>query len=251
MLAAGNVERGMRVLEIGTGTGYTAALLAHYLGARNVTTIEVDPDLAARARAALDRAGYGEVKVITGDGARGDPEGAPFDQVISTVAAPRVPYAWVAQTRPGGLVNTTISFMPLRDQRISRAAITDVVRDTDTPDVSATDLHACEVCNDDTPFAIALQVPDCHWEYEPTPGNDGRWCVWFLDPGTRSWARFDYQPDTRCWPVHQFGSRRLFDEVAAAYHRWDHAGRPPATHWRFTITPDRQRVQLTDDVIRT
>jgi len=280
MLAAGNVERGMRVLEIGTGTGYTAALLAHYLGARNVTTIEVDPDLAARARAALDRAGYGEVKVITGDGARGDPEGAPFDRVISTVAAPRVPYAWVAQTRPGGLVltpwssaykpagllsltvgtdgtatgglvNTTISFMPLRDQRISRAAITDVVRDTDTPDVSATDLHACEVCNDDAPFAIALQVPDCHWEYEPTPGNDGRWCVWFLDPGTRSWARFDYQPDTRCWPVHQFGSRRLFDEVAAAYHRWDHAGRPPATHWRFTITPDRQRVQLTDDVIRT
>jgi protein-L-isoaspartate(D-aspartate) O-methyltransferase len=280
MLAAGNIERGMRVLEIGTGTGYTAALLAHYLGARNVTSIEVDPDLAARARTALERAGYGEVTVITGDGARGDPQGAPFDRVISTVAAPRVPYAWVAQTRPGGLVltpwssaykpagllsptvatdgtatgglvNTTISFMPLRDQRISRAAITDVVRDTDTPDVSATDLHASEVCNDDAPFAIALQVPDCHWEYEPTPGDDGRWCVWFLDPGTRSWARFNYQPDRRRWPVHQFGPRRLFDEVATAYHQWDHAGRPPATHWRFTITPNGQRVHLTDDMIRT
>ncbi|MGH3800647.1 MAG: methyltransferase domain-containing protein, partial [Pseudonocardiaceae bacterium] len=160
MLAAGQVEPGMRVLEIGTGTGYTAALLAHRLGARNVTSIEIDPDLAARARTALSSAGYGEVTVLTGDGARGHPPGAPFDRVLSTVAAPRVPYAWVAQTRPGGLVvtpwgsaykpagllsltvgadgtatgglvNTTISFMELRDQRISRPAITDVVRDTD------------------------------------------------------------------------------------------------------------------------
>jgi protein-L-isoaspartate(D-aspartate) O-methyltransferase len=162
MLAAGNLERGMRVLEVGTGTGYTAALLAHYLGARNVTSIEVDPDLAARARTALERAGYGEITVITGNGARGDPGRAPFDRVLSTVAAPRVPYAWVAQTQPGGLVvtpwgsaykpagllsltvqpdgtatgspvNTTISFMPLRDQRTTRAAVADLVRDTDTP----------------------------------------------------------------------------------------------------------------------
>jgi protein-L-isoaspartate(D-aspartate) O-methyltransferase len=273
MLAAGNLERGMRVLEIGTGTGYTAALLAHYLGARNVTSIEVDPDLAARARAALERAGYREVTVITGDGARGDPDRAPFDRVLSTVAAPRVPYAWVAQTRPGGLVvtpwgsaykpagllsltvnddgtatgglvNTTISFMPLRDQRITRAVVADLARDADTPDVGDTDLHASDVCNDDAPFAIAIEVPGCHWEYETDTDDDG-WCVWFLDPGTRSWARFDYQPGTRRWPVHQSGPRRLFDEVAAAYHRWDHAGRPQASRWRFTITPDGQRAELT------
>ncbi|MGB8963619.1 MAG: methyltransferase domain-containing protein, partial [Pseudonocardiaceae bacterium] len=154
MLAAGQVEPGMQVLEIGTGTGYTAALLAHRLGARNVTTIEVDPELAERARAALATAGYSEVTVLTGDGAYGHPAGAPFDRVLSTVAAPQVPYAWVAQTRPGGLVvtpwgsayepvgllsltvgadgtatgdlaNTTISFMQLRDQRIPRPEITE------------------------------------------------------------------------------------------------------------------------------
>jgi protein-L-isoaspartate O-methyltransferase len=73
MLDAGRVEPGMRVLEIGTGTGYTAALLAHQLGAHNVTTIEIDPDLAARARAALATAGYGEVTVICGDGGAGLP----------------------------------------------------------------------------------------------------------------------------------------------------------------------------------
>ena len=164
MLDAARVEPGMRVLEIGTGTGYTAALLAHQLGARNVTSIEIDPDLAARARTALTTTGDGDgdVRVITGDGARGYPPAAPFDRVLSTVAAPRVPYSWVAQTQPGGLVltpwgsaydpagllsltvrpdgtatgglvNTTISFMELREQRIRRAAIADVVRDTDAP----------------------------------------------------------------------------------------------------------------------
>lgn len=121
MLDAGQVEPGMRVLEIGTGTGYTAALLAHHLGARNVTTIEVDPMLAARARTTLDAAGYGEVTVLTGDGARGHPEGAPFDRVLSTVAAPQVPYEWVAQTRPGGLVVTPWG----KRLRAGRAAVVD------------------------------------------------------------------------------------------------------------------------------
>ena len=274
MLEAGQVEPGMRVLEIGTGTGYTAALLAHYLGANNVTTIEIDPELAARARTALSTAGYGEVTVLTGDGACGHPAGAPFDRVLSTVAAPWVPYAWVAQTRPGGLVvtpwgsaykhagllsftvhadgsaigglvNTTISFMELRDQRIPWPEITDVVRDTDTPEVTDTDLHASEVCNDDAPVAIALQVPSCHREYVPATNDDGRWCVWFLDAATRSWARFDYQPGTRRWPVHQFGPRRLWNEITTAYQHWEQLGRPSATSWRFTITRAGQTVVAT------
>lgn len=275
MLDAGRVEPGTQVLEIGTGTGYTAALLAHRLGAGNVTTIEVDPDLAVRARTALERAGYGEVTVICGDGAAGHPAGAPFDRVLSTVAAPRVPYAWVAQTRPGGLVvtpwssaykpagllsltvgedgtaagglvNTTISFMELRDQRRPRAALAEVVRDTDTPERSDTDLHASHLCNDNTPFVIGAFVPGCEWEYEPATSEDGRWRVWFLDAATRSWARFDYQPDTRRWPVHQFGPRRLWDEVTAAYHQWERIGRPPVEQWRFTVTPAGQRVELAD-----
>lgn len=234
-----------------------------------------NPTLAAQARAALERAGYGEVMVITGDGTQGCPVEASFDRVLSTVAAPQVPYAWVAQTRPGGLVitpwgsafkpagllsltvqpdhtatgslvNTTISFMELRDQRIPRPGITELVRDTDTPDVSFTKLHASHLCNDeDALFAIGLQVPGCHWEYQPSTANEDCWCVWFLDAGSGSWARFDYQPGTRRWPVHQFGPRRLFEEITAAYHRWDQAGRPPAGRWHFAITRHGQRVELT------
>lgn len=113
------------------------------------------------------------------------------------------------------------------------------MRDTDTATVSHTELQASHLCNDtDTSFAIALEVSGCHWEYQPAIGEDDRWCVWFLDPGTRSWARFDYQPDTRRWPVHQSRPRRLFDEINAAYHRWNHAGRPPVIRWRFVVTPE-------------
>ncbi len=274
MLAAGHLEPGMRVLEIGTGTGYTAALLAHRLGERNVTSVEIDPDLAARARASLATAGYGEVTVIWGDGAQGYPAGAPYDRVLSTVAAPQVPWAWVAQTRPGGLVvtpwstaykpagllsltvsadgtaagglvNTTISFMPLRAQRTPRATIGGVVRDTDTPEMSHTDLHASHLCNEDAPFAIGAAVPGCEWEYEAATSDDGRWSVWFLDAGSRSWARFDYHPNTRRWPVHQFGQRRLWDEITTAYRQWQQADRPPVEQWRFTITPSAQHIELT------
>jgi hypothetical protein len=148
-------------------------------------------------------------------------------------------------TATGGLVNTTISFMELRDQRIPRGTLADIVHDTDTPDVSHTDLHASHLCNDNAPFVIGALVPGCQWEYMAATDEDGRWCVWFLDPGSRSWARFNYQPDTRQWPVHQFGPRRLWDEVTAAYHRWQQAGRPSVEHWRFTTTSNGQCLELT------
>ncbi|MGH3982968.1 MAG: methyltransferase domain-containing protein [Pseudonocardiaceae bacterium] len=69
MLAALDVQDGQRASEIGTGTGYNAALLAHRLGAERVVSIELDPDMAAHARKALPNAGFGAVTVITGDSA--------------------------------------------------------------------------------------------------------------------------------------------------------------------------------------
>jgi protein-L-isoaspartate(D-aspartate) O-methyltransferase len=104
MLAALEVRDGDRVLEIGAGTGYNAALLAHRLGDGDlVTTVDLDPEITEAARRHLDAAGYHPV-VVTGDGARGVPERAPYDRIIATCALPAVPRAWLAQCRPGGRV---------------------------------------------------------------------------------------------------------------------------------------------------
>lgn len=94
------VAPGERVLDVGTGSGYQAAVLAE-LGA-DVVTIERVPELARRAREALARAGYGHVECLVGDGSLGVPERAPFDAIAVAAAAPEVPPALYAQLAPGG-----------------------------------------------------------------------------------------------------------------------------------------------------
>ncbi len=91
---------GEKVLEVGTGSGYQAAVLAE-LGA-TVYSIELEPELAERARRDLERLGYKDVHVRTGDGYRGWPEHAPFDAVIVTAAPNHVPPALVEQLAVGG-----------------------------------------------------------------------------------------------------------------------------------------------------
>jgi protein-L-isoaspartate(D-aspartate) O-methyltransferase len=89
-----------RVLEVGTGSGYQAAVLAEI--AAEVYTIEIVAPLAEEAAARLARLGYGRVHVRTGDGYNGWPEAAPFDAIIVTAAAGFVPPPLVEQLRPGG-----------------------------------------------------------------------------------------------------------------------------------------------------
>ena len=91
---------GERVLEIGTGSGYQAAVLAEL--AREVWSIEIVEPLARRARRALEQAGYGDVRLRVGDGYRGWPEAAPFDAIVVTAAPDHVPPALVEQLAVGG-----------------------------------------------------------------------------------------------------------------------------------------------------
>ncbi len=100
MTAALGPKPGDRVLEVGTGSGYQAAVLSVLAG--EVVTIERVPDLADRARATLERLGYANVRVLTGDGSGGWPEGQPYDGILVTAAAPRVPDVLVAQLAEGG-----------------------------------------------------------------------------------------------------------------------------------------------------
>lgn len=100
MIARLALQPGDKVLEIGTGSGYQAAVLAE-LGAR-VFSIEYVPELADHARRALAAEGYGAVQVRTGDGRAGWPEEAPFDAIIAACAAEGIPPALVAQLKDGG-----------------------------------------------------------------------------------------------------------------------------------------------------
>ncbi len=283
MLKHLDVEPGHRVLEIGTGTGWNAALLAHRLGAEQVTSVEIAADLATHARKALSDAGFGAVAVITADGALGYPLAAPYDGVIATAACQNVPYAWVAQTRPGGRIVTPwgnpyfdgglltltadsdgaasghivgkSSFMYLRDQRIPRGRLRDILGTAQQRAALATtwtDIHPHRVAGRfDTRLAIGLQVPECKYIYSPYDADDEedqrRGVVWFFDPWSRSWASLTHlAPDASDdhFAIQQHGPRQLWDEIDAAYRWWLDAGSPGIDRWRFTVTPDGQHIEL-------
>jgi protein-L-isoaspartate(D-aspartate) O-methyltransferase len=110
MLHLLELRPGARVLEIGAGTGYNAALIAAIVGdPRLVTTIDIQDDVADQARRGLARAGLAGVTVHHRDGAVGAPESAPFDRIVATVGLPDLAPAWAGQLAPDGFM-----LIPLR-----------------------------------------------------------------------------------------------------------------------------------------
>jgi protein-L-isoaspartate(D-aspartate) O-methyltransferase len=132
MLEQAAIEPGMRVLEVGSG-GYNAALIQELAGSNgHVTTVDIDPDVAARARTCLDATGYRQVNVVLADADAGVAEHAPFDRIIVTAGAWDIPPAWIVQlTRAGRLV------VPLRMRGLTRSIAFD--RD-------GTDLRSRDYC---------------------------------------------------------------------------------------------------------
>ena len=111
------IEQGESVLEIGTGSGYLTALLAR-LGAR-VTSVEINPRLAAEARAKLARAGVGPVELAVGDGARGWGS-ATYNAIVLTGSTPVLPDAFIERLAPGGRVFAVVGEPPVMLARLTQ-----------------------------------------------------------------------------------------------------------------------------------
>ncbi len=115
MLELLDLRPGQRVLEIGAGTGYNAALVASIVGPRGrVESIDIDPGIARRARRALRDAGF-KVAVAVGDGRGGGRGGGPYDRIIVTAGADEIPRAWFAQLAQGGLLEPVLQLDRDRD----------------------------------------------------------------------------------------------------------------------------------------
>jgi len=266
MLEALDASEGDRVLEVGTGTGYNAALMAHRLGADHVTSIEVDETLAAAARRRLHRLGYWPT-VVTGDGAAGVPGGGPFDRIIATASAPAVPPAWLAQTATGGKILLNLysqlgggalllltvtgpdhaeghilsapgSFMPLRAHQPSsttqerlRVALHDGDAERTRTDVPGEIIH-----HPDAGLFIGLIVRDVAWiGFTPEGGDPQQWLL----AADGSWAMRDHQDG-----VEQQGRRSIWDEIAIGYQTWERLGRPTRGRLGITVTPGHHQLWL-------
>jgi protein-L-isoaspartate(D-aspartate) O-methyltransferase len=100
MIQAAGIERGDRVLEVGAGSGYAAAVIGHI--AAKVVAIERQPDLVAAARGRIERLGYRNVEIVEGDGTRGWPDEAPYDAILAAASGSHLPQPLIDQLAPRG-----------------------------------------------------------------------------------------------------------------------------------------------------
>lgn len=261
------------VLEIGTGTGYNAALLSHRIGDGQVTTVDIDPDLTRRAREALAAQGL-HPTVVVGNGAHGWAPRAPYNRVIATCAVNRVPYAWVSQAVPGavivlpwgtGLRNGVLlrlvveatpdglvasgpvvddsAFMWMRAQAPAHRDVMAVVNAHPGEEViTKARVHPRDAFGDDDALhAIGVMV-DCRSTVGHNPQDPEEWTLWLGDGDTGSWASVDVAPGLDASEVTQHGPRRLWDEVEYAYQWWTDSGRPGRTDYGLTVTSSGQQV---------
>lgn len=272
MLDLLDVRDGSRVLEIGTGTGYNAALLCHRLGDANVTSIDIDAGLVEAARARLADIGY-RPRLLAGDGAAGAAAFAPYDRIIATAGIQAVPTAWVHQLAHDGVIVADLRgnlashlvrlrktdgntdgrflaesghFMWLRrdpDNPLRAGGSYPTVRHLDADQTRTTRTDPAVLDNPDVRFLIQLRIPDASLPSRTTyRDQDG---ILLTAEDDESWAFVSGDARNGARTVVQGGPRRLWDDVEAAEHLWTSLGRPTPDRFGLTVTSDgRQRFWL-------
>jgi protein-L-isoaspartate(D-aspartate) O-methyltransferase len=271
MLEALDFAGGERVLEIGTGTGYNAALLCAGLGSEQVTSVDIDAGLVRAARDRLRELGYTPALAV-GDGADGHPGAAPYDRIIATCSLPRVPAAWIGQAAPGGLIlvnlfrelgggalallkvsegqasghfasffggfmaTRTMSTVPLGE---AFGLVTPHLREPGERRQAM--LTASALSDDAFDMIAALLLPGVHSIGLMPHDEAGARQTWLVgDDG--SWACQEGQD------VRQDGPRRLWDQLERLHQEWSARGRPARHEFGLTVTASGEHhIWLTGD----
>ncbi|WP_242884019.1 methyltransferase domain-containing protein [Actinomadura litoris] len=259
-----------RVLEIGTGTGYTAAILSARLGEGNVTSVEVDNEVAKQAATNLVAAGFAPHLVI-GDGRAGFRDNAPYDRVHATVGVAEVPYPWVEQTRPGGVIvvpwqpiqghgfvtrltviadvaygrfHGPAGYMMLREQRAG--SVLWKPHHHDDAEVTETSLDPRTVAEADKGVQLAAVELAPGLAFLPEPHDDGAFSLLLYEVGKPegSWAACDYSPGKKRYEVTQYGDRRLWDEMEEVFAWWIRHDQPGPDRFGLVVTPEGDKLWL-------
>ncbi|GAA2817182.1 ATP-grasp peptide maturase system methyltransferase [Saccharopolyspora taberi] len=264
MLEALDVHDGHRVLEIGTGSGYNAALLCHRLGSERVASVDVDPVLVDLAHDRLAKLGH-TPHLAAVDGRDGWAEHAPFDRIIATVGVERVPAEWIGQARPGGIILAPLTvggllarltvdhdgraegtflpdagmFMPTRDTQLPAATIPH--RDAAATEPEPTNLAVEVATGREFEFFAALHTgPYSRIGFTSTDGSTPE--TWLIRPDG-SWVCHT-TPEPGQHLVRQGGPARLWDTIEHAHKQWQALGSPARERLGLTVDAGKHRVWL-------
>lgn len=255
-------DPGHRILEVGTGTGWTAALLSHLVGdAARVTSMEIDPAVGEQAGKALAAAGV-HPHLIVGDGAAGWPEGARYDRVHVTCAVHTVPYTWIEQCRPGAVIVTPYSPGFDTDHSLRLVVLPDGSAVGRFPGYASYMMMRSQAATPGDPddgsgrrFTTAVDPRTI--TYAPAGAGlvmsaltglrmrlDDEKRVFLVDPGDPGrWGAAIHEPDGEPW-VYELGDRHLWEEATNAYFEWVSRGEPGLDRFGMTVTPDGQQLWL-------
>lgn len=254
MLDLLRIEPGSRVLEIGTGTGYNAALLCELTGSRNVYSIEYDPALATLAAERLTAAGY-EPTVIVGDGGVGYSDAAPFDAIITTCSFPVIHAAWLEQlstvgtavvnlitgipvgilavltvdvpgTATAQIVSQRAWFMPSRTEPTNHALALSESSSDPGATSGATELRWADVEAADGLYVLAALRLDVHLLVTFTV-DGGKQYGLYADDGSTALEH------DGC--VVESGPRRLWAELERIAQDWARLGRPDREGFELSV----------------
>ncbi|MFD5750106.1 ATP-grasp peptide maturase system methyltransferase [Streptomyces sp. NPDC127033] len=253
-------EAGHRVLEIGTGTGYSTALGAHRLGDANLTSIEYDPVVGGAAAVALKAAGFAP-RLIIGDGLRGDPDGGRFDRLIATCSVRYIPLPWLHQVQPGGKILVTLSGWSYANA-LTLLEVTGpgeatgrflpgytsfmIARPHDRPprpmlallpgDERPSQIDPAQLDDWTGGWIAQLAAPSAE-----RMGAGAEQILWDVSTGSQARTAPDPQGG---WTVVQRGPVRLWDQVEGAVQCWQAADEPHQERFGITVSAAGQRVWL-------